>query len=135
SLAACIGSICPQTSNMYDAERPSRLRPMIESFSEDRGFLNRYYTAQTSPNRSARFRELYNNELASLTAVNFDQLNHDEQVDYILFRNYLDHELKELARSDAQLTEMSDLIPFARTISDLEDTRRTLKDLDSAKAA
>src|SRR5947209_7892178 len=128
SLAACIVNICPQTPNMYDAERPSRLRPMIESFGEDRGFLNRFYTAQTSPNRAARFRELYGNELKSLEALNFDQLTHDEQIDYIVFNNYLDHELKELARTQAQLAEMAELIPFAKTISDLEDTRRTLKD-------
>jgi len=120
---------------MYDAEKPSRLRSMIESFGEDRGFLTRFYTAQTSPNRAARFRELYSNELKTLDALGFDQLSHDEQIDYLLFKNYLDHELKELDRSQVQLTEMADLIPFAKTISDLEDTRRTLKDIDQAKTA
>src|SRR5205823_3785116 len=58
-----------------------------------------------------------------------------EQVDYVLFKNYLDHELKEQARSPARLAEMADLMPFARTISDLEDARRKLETIDSAKTA
>src|SRR5438874_7471791 len=82
---------------------PSRLRGVIEKFDEDRGILNRFYSAPTSPNRSARFRQLYSDELAMLAGLNFDAFNHDEQVDYILFKNYLEHEQKELARQDAQL--------------------------------
>jgi hypothetical protein len=116
-------------------EPPSRLRGLIEKFDQDTGILNRFYTAQTSANRSARFRQLYADELSLLGRLNFDTLNHDEQVDYILFKNDLDHSLKEMARNDAQLAEMAALIPFAKTINDLEDTRRTLKDVDSAKTA
>src|SRR5580765_8215928 len=70
---------------------PSRLRGVIEKFDADVGILNRYYSAQTSPKRSERFRQLYSDELALLTGLDFDKLNHDEQVDYILFKNYLDH--------------------------------------------
>ena len=114
---------------------PSRLRGVIEKFDEDYGILDRFYTARTSPNRSARFKQLYSDEMAVLADLDFDKLNHDEQVDYVLFKNYLEHETKEAARFDAQLAEMASLIPFARTISDMEDTRRTLKDLDPAKAA
>ncbi len=116
-------------------DSPSRLRGVIENFDADSGILNRFYTAQTSPNRSVRFRQLYSDYETTLNSLNFDSLNHDEQIDYILFKNYLDHEQKEATRMDAQLAEMAPLMPFARTISDLEDTRRTLKDIDSAKAA
>jgi uncharacterized protein (DUF885 family) len=116
-------------------DSPSRLRGVIEKFDEDYAILNRFYSAPTSPNRSARLKQLYSDELAVLAKLDFDKLNHDEQVDYILFKNYLDHEIKEQNRIDAQLAEMAALVPFAKTISDMEDTRRTLKDLDPAKAA
>ena len=116
-------------------DSPSRLRGVIEKFDEDYSILNRFYSALTSPNRSARLNQLYSDELAMLAKLDFDKLNHDEQVDYILFKNYLDHEIKEQSRVDAQLAEMAPLVPFAKTISDMEDTRRTLKDLDPAKAA
>jgi len=72
-----------------------------------------------------RFAQLYNDEIALLMGLNFDSLNHDEQIDYLLFKNYLDHELKEQARAEAQLAEMASLVPFAKTINDLE-TRAVL---------
>ncbi|MEO6656068.1 MAG: DUF885 family protein [Pyrinomonadaceae bacterium] len=114
---------------------PSRLRGMIEKFDEDFGILNRFNSSQTSTKRSGRFMQLYSDELAALGGLSFDALNHDEQVDYILFKNYLEHEQKESVRFDAQLTEMASLLPFLPTINDMEDTRRTLADLDPAKTA
>ncbi len=114
---------------------PSRVRGLIEQFGEDYGFLDRFYSAGTSPNRSARMRELYADDLAVLNSTDFDKLSHDEQIDYILFKNYLEHETREQLRRDTQLAEMSSIIPFAKTISDLEDSRRKLETVDPAKMA
>ncbi|MEZ5426997.1 MAG: DUF885 family protein [Pyrinomonadaceae bacterium] len=138
-LFICLFSIFStgQTSvdlNQYN-EPPSRLRGVIEKFSEDYGSLSRFYTAPTSPNRIARFQEFYSGWQAFLDKQNFDSLNHDEQIDYLLFANYLRHERSELDRYQGQLKEMEALIPFARAISDLEDERRQLKTIDPAKTA
>ncbi|MCU0239622.1 MAG: DUF885 domain-containing protein [Pyrinomonadaceae bacterium] len=116
-------------------EPPSRLRGVIEKFREDYGILNRYYSAQTSPNRAARLKQLFADSQALLERTNFDKLNHDEQIDYLLFANYLRREQSELVRFNKQLDEMNVLIPFAQTISDLEDSRRKLEKIDSAKTA
>ncbi len=116
-------------------EPPSRLRGVIERFSQDYGSLNRFYTAQVSANRAARFRQFYSDQIAFLERQNFAALNHDEQIDYLLFKNYLAHEKRELDRIDKQFEEMSVLLPFAKTISDLEDARRNLEGVDSAKTA
>jgi uncharacterized protein (DUF885 family) len=124
----------PDQLDRYN-EPPSRMRGMIEKFAQDQGILNRYYTAQTSPNRSARFRQLYVETLTSLNGLNYASLNHDEQIDFLLFRNHLEHEISELSRGEAQLAEMASLIPFSRTISDLEDTRRKLEFADPAKTS
>ena len=116
-------------------EPPSRLRGMIEKYGQDQGILSRYFSAQTSPNRAVRFRQLYREYLDSLERMDFPALTHDEQIDYLLFRNFLRHELAELTRSEDQLLEMAPLIPFAKTITDLEDTRRKLEFADPAKTA
>ncbi|MEQ1644951.1 MAG: DUF885 family protein, partial [Pyrinomonadaceae bacterium] len=116
-------------------EPPSRMRGVIEKFSEDRGILNRFYSAPTSPNRAARFKQLYRDQIQSIERLNYDSLNHDEQIDYVLFMNHLNHEIRELEREEAQMAEMASLMPFARTISDLEDTRRKLEFADPAKSA
>ena len=116
-------------------EPVSRMRGAIEKFREDYGSINRFYTAQTSVNRAARLKQFYSEWLAFLNRQKFDSLNHDEQIDYLLFKNYLAHEIKELDRDAKQLEEMSSLIPFAKTISDLEDSRRRLETIDSSKIA
>ncbi|MDQ3131441.1 MAG: DUF885 domain-containing protein, partial [Acidobacteriota bacterium] len=120
--------------NNYN-DSPSRLRGVIEKFSEDYGSLNRFYTAPTSNNRAARLDEFYDERLAFLNKQNFDALNSDEKIDYLLFANFLRHEKSELERNKKQLDEISALLPFARTISELEDTRRRLETIDSAKTA
>jgi uncharacterized protein (DUF885 family) len=116
-------------------EPPSRLRGLIEKYDQDYGSTDRLNTAQMSANRSTRIRQLYADYLAILRRLNFDSLTHDEQIDYVLFRNYLDHELKELTRLDKQFAEMYSILPFAKTISDLEDQRRRLESIDPAKTA
>ena len=114
---------------------PSRFRGMIEKFDEDFGILNRFYSAPTSARRSDQLRKLYGDNLLVLAAVDFEKLNHDEQIDYILFKNYLEHELKELNRSIAQFEEMVPILPFALAINNLEDSRRQLIPIDPPKAA
>lgn len=116
-------------------ESPSRLRGAIEKFREDSDLLDRFYTAETSPNREARYRKLYDEWLAMLARQNFEKLSEAEQVDHILFRNYLEHENSELERIRGQYIEMAPILPFMRTISDLEDSRRKLEPIDPAKTA
>ena len=136
-LVAASGLTLAQKSDDLAAynEPPSRLRGVIEKFGEDAGSIGRFYTAQTSANRFARLLQLYGDYIGLIGRMNFDSLNHDEQIDYLLFKNYLDHESKELPRYEKQLTEMAPLLPFARTISDLEDQRRRLEPIDPAKSA
>lgn len=125
----------PRATQSGYRETTSRLREIIELYEADRGVLNRFYSAPTSPNRSGRLSGLYREQQAALSKLDFASLTHDEQIDYILFRNYVDHELKEIARNDALLAEMAALVPFAVTISDLEDRRRKLEATDGAKTA
>ena len=137
-LSIIVQSVTAQTArdglDMYN-EPPSRFRGMIEKFGEDYGILSRFHTARESANRSDRLRRFYGDELESINRLDFVSLNHDEQIDYLLFKNYLEHEQKEIAREAAQLAEMAPLIPFAKVISDLEDTRRRLEGIDPAKTA
>lgn len=126
-----------QSSNELVAfnDPPSQLRGLIEKYNQDYGSINRFYTAETSASRGTRLTRLYSDHLTLVKSLNFDGLNHDEQIDYVLFKNYLQHELKELARSKLQLEEVAAVIPFAKAISDLEDTRRLLESINPAKTA
>ncbi|MFV0388272.1 MAG: DUF885 family protein [Pyrinomonadaceae bacterium] len=116
-------------------DEPDRFRGVIEKFREDFGSLDRFYTARTSANRLARFREFYGSWQTWLTQQDFSKLNHDEKVDYILFRNYLEHEQMESVRFETQLDEMKPLLPFMQRISNLEDERRKLLPINPAQSA
>ena len=124
-----------QTRPTASPENPSRLRATIERFSQDVGAFNRLYSAETSPNRLERFALLYSDYLSALAELNFESLNHDEQVDYLLLANHLRRERREIEREKVKFDEMAQILPFARTISDLEDQRRRLESIDPAKTA
>jgi uncharacterized protein (DUF885 family) len=113
----------------------SEMRGLIERHVADRGSLGRFYTVETSPARNARMKQFYSEWLSSLERINFDAMSMDGKIDYLLFKNYLDHELRQLDLRANALTETAQLIPFAQAITDLEDARRRLERVDSAKVA
>ena len=115
--------------------KESEMRAAIERYTVDRGSLQRSYPVQTSTARRDRFKQLYNEWLASLLKIDFDSMSQDGKVDYILFKNHLEYELRQLDIQAKQLDEIQPLIPFAKTIIDFEETRRRMEPIDSAKVA
>jgi uncharacterized protein (DUF885 family) len=109
------------------------MRAAIERYSVDRGSLARSYPVAISPTRRDRFKKYYGDWLASLQTLDFDSMTQDGKVDYILFRNHLEYELRQLDIQAKQLSEIQPLIPFSKTIVDLEEARRRMEPVDSAK--
>jgi len=114
---------------------PSEMRPTLEYYVVDRGSLQRSFPIASSPTRRERFRKFYADALERIQKLNFDGMSQAGKVDYILFRTHLEHELRDLDLEEKQITEIQPLIPFARTIIDLEETRRRMEPIDSAKTA
>ncbi len=143
ALALCFvfdsQAVRPQSKddlNLKEIVSPeSRLRGLVERYVADRGSLARFYTVESSPTRRDKMQGLYKTWLAALGKMSFDSLRHDEQVDYLLFKNHLEHELRQSELRAKALAEMSPFIPFAQTIIDFEESRRRLEKIDSAKAA
>ncbi|HSE98772.1 MAG TPA: DUF885 family protein [Blastocatellia bacterium] len=113
----------------------SEMRAMIERYSVDRGSLNRFYTAPLSPARQSRMKKFYTEWLDSLGKVPFDRISQSGQVDYILFRNHLEYELRQLDIDEKKMKEIELLIPFAGEMVALEEARRRMEPIDSAKLA
>jgi hypothetical protein len=57
------------------------------------------------------------------------------KVDYILFRTHLERELRQLDIEEKQLADIKPLVPFASAIVSLEEARRRMEPIDSAKTA
>lgn len=124
----------PARSPAVDASE-SEMSNMIESYSTDRGNLSRTYPDVLTPSRRARFRQFYEQWRDSLSKLDFNAMSPDERIDYVLFKNHLNHELLQLDIQTKQLTESEALIPFAQTIFELEETRRRMEPVNSAEVA
>jgi uncharacterized protein (DUF885 family) len=113
----------------------SEMRGVIERYTADRGSLFRFFSTDASPARRARMKQFYTDWLASLAKLNFDSMSQDGRIDYLLFKNHLDHELRQLDIQEKAHAEIAALTPFAGTITDLEDSRRRMEAIDSPKTA
>jgi uncharacterized protein (DUF885 family) len=113
----------------------SQMPSVIEQFTADTMGLTRTYTVEISPVRIARFEKFYSDELAVLEKMNFDTLSEDDKVDYLLLKNRVTADLHQLTIEKKRAQETHSLIPFAKTIEDLEESRRKMERPDPEKAA
>ena len=114
---------------------PSELQPSIQRFESDLRSIERRYTLEVSPSRNARLKEFYSGWLDSLGSWEFEKLSLEGKVDYVLFRNQLQYELRSLDIKEKQYAETEPLIPFAKTIEGFDDGRREMKPVDAKRAA
>jgi len=144
-VCACTLVCLPLAAQAPDSTIPDldafRRRPMselatsISRWSSDRGALLRRYDAEFSPVRRARMRRHDTGWLAALGAVPFDELGREAQVDAILLRSRLTHELSLLDREEEQAHEMAGLLPFADTLWQMLEERRELERPDPVVAS
>jgi uncharacterized protein (DUF885 family) len=113
----------------------SEMRSAIERYTVDRGSLARSYPVAVSRSRRERFKKFYTDSLNSLQSLDFDSMSQDGKIDYILFKNHLEYELRQIDIQSRQLNEIEPLLPFAAKIIELEETRRRMEPIDSAKVA
>lgn len=114
---------------------PSRLRPMIELYAADRGALTRSYPVAFSPVRTARFKQFYAEWLDRLAKMDFAALSLDERVDYVAFRNHLEREQQQLEIQTRQFAEAEPLLPVAKAIVELEESRRAMQPVNAVAVA
>ena len=118
-----------------NANSESEMRTPIERYTVDRGSLIRSNPVAMSPSRRDRLRKFYSDWLEQLSKLNFDSMSEDGKIDYILFKNHLETELRQLDIQARQFAEIQPLIPFNKTIIELEESRRRMEPIDSAKTA
>ncbi len=68
-----------------------------------------------------------NTGLTSLAISTFHRLSQDGKVDFLLMKNQLAHELRQLEIRGKETAESASLVPFGTTILELDLARRQLK--------
>ncbi len=113
----------------------SELRSTIEQFWADQGNLERVYVVRYSPTRRKRLTDFYSASLASLRTHEFGKLGEAGRADYVLLRNYCDRRISDLANEGKDEDRYANLIPFAKEITSLDESRRRMEPVDGEKAA
>jgi len=80
-------------------------------------------------------RVFYEVSQVSLGQMTFDALGVEGRIDWLLARSHLRHELRLLDLEDKRDQEIASLVPFAGTITALDEARRRMETIDPEKAA
>ncbi len=126
----------PNLSALVDFDRSqSDFKVVIHRYEQDRAALYRRYDVSLSPVRRERLQRFYADWQAQMTALDFGKLNHEGQIDYVLLRNRITFELEMLRQEEQSVAEMAKLVPFARTLEELQESRRDREGIDGREAA
>lgn len=117
------------------APAASELTPFIERYSTDRAAMRRRGYAEISPTRAAQREHFLSEWRRLLGEVEFDSLSQEGRIDYILMRNHLDYELRQIGIDRTSQAEVAPLLPFAEVILRLDERRLAKERVDAAAAA
>ncbi len=140
-LAGVLGSCAvwaPENATSQSANAagaaPS-LREWIVRTEADRGSLERFYSVRSSPARATRLRAFAREKLDELAALDFDALDRDGRIDWILARTELESEIVRLDRHERRMAEIEPLVPIGARIVALLEARARVEPLDPEAAA
>lgn len=126
----------PNLTELVQFDRSqSDFKVVINRYESDRAALLRRYDVSLSPVRRERLQLFYADWQAQMAALDFARLNHEGQIDYILLRNRITFELEMLRQEEQTALEIARLVPFARTLEQLQESRRNREGIDGRKAA
>lgn len=131
ATTCCAHTTTTAGPNLQESQMPA----IVERYTADSRSLARAYSVDISPVRIARFEKFYGDTEKKLSAIDFDALSQEDKIDYLALRNRISSELHLLAVQKRQIDEMQPLLPFAKTIEDLMETRRLMQRPDAEKDA
>lgn len=108
---------------------------MITTYQADYGALRRLYSNSLSDEHFTRIQKLNQGYLSDLGKVNYNSLSEDGKIDYVLFRNYLEKELAELAIEKASFDQISGVLAFSKPLQEFYQGRRRAEKPEPQKLA
>lgn len=117
------------------ARGQSDLRVAIERYSLDKAAVERRFPVLYSPVRFERLSNFYAGWQQQLRELQFDQLNHEGQVDFIALRNRIRYDFEMLALDERRAEEIAPLVPFFDGIRLLQEDRHDRQRVHPRKVA
>jgi len=113
----------------------TELAQTIHTYQADYGALRRLYSNALSDEYFTRIHKFNQAYLTDLGKVNYNSLSDDGKIDYVLFRNYLEKELAELAIEKSSFDEVSGVLAFSKSLEEFYQGRRRAKKPEPQKLA
>ena len=134
SITVCLTLPCSssngQTTTNVDTSA-SEMAPMLVRFATDRGAIQRSYNIALSPLRAGKMKQFFAEWQDALDQVDFAALQQDGRIDYLLFKNLLQYERRQLAQQNERLAEVSEYLPGWQSIVGLEERRRNMETIEA----
>ena len=111
------------------------MEDFVRRYSTDRDSIERYYAVPLSELGLKRREEHERATLDELKSINFDSLDRDGQVDYVLLRNFCEAGLRDDTTSSEKFKKVKSILPFANQIVKWEEDRWSLQPLDPEVSA
>lgn len=142
-LGLCLSGCCllpvftlSDTESLVDVDSSlPPVRGLIEAFTKDIKVLKRYHPWEMSETRHDRLQQLIRKYSTSLGATEFQQLAQKERIDYVLLRNQLKFESRQLDQARARYAEIKDWLPFGLAILELAEARQRVEPVEAEETA
>ncbi len=113
----------------------TEMREVVAQFTADYAALKKFHEVPTSRRYAQRLAKCFRRGETLLDAIDFDRLTSDEQIDYLLMKNFVHRELGRLAVQQKADEQLVPLVPFAVEIVRLEEARRRMQPIRPEQAA
>jgi uncharacterized protein (DUF885 family) len=116
-------------------QEPEPLRDLVERWAEDRRAIERFHDLPVSDARAQALAASYTAWLARIERLDFDALDRESKVDWVLLVGEIRFRARELARERRDRERIAPLLPFAAQVLTLEETRRRMEPMSGEQAA
>jgi uncharacterized protein (DUF885 family) len=123
----------PPISDFHQSR--SEMRIAIERYVADWTSLTRAYPIDNSAGQRDRMMRFYREWLDRLPKLDFESMSQEGRIDYLLFRNHVQHEVRQIELKAKAEAATAPFLPFAQTIVGFEESRRRMETVDPAKVA
>ena len=108
---------------------------LVQRYQLDYASLDRLYTVRNGRARAAALDDFFTQWRGALDQLPFDSYGVEDRIDFVMLRNQIDFELRDLAAQDGRYAEAEALLPFLRPLIALAEARRLMQAQDGAASA
>ena len=135
-LIIFLGFLNPIDLFLRDEEGASvDMASLLEIYQADHNDLKRFHNLVLSDFYLDRLVVFQEDWQSKMDLIDFNSLEKVEKIDFILLKNYIEHELDVIDFKKEENRKTKEAFPFVKGILSLEEERRSLNQVDPKKSA